>query len=963
MKRINSFKTSNTTQNGVVNFFIKRQPNLWLFAFFMLFSSTGFTSNLCPCEGEGFTVGENMQSVTYISQTPLNNANNTLSGGCLTIHGQLIIDIDFTFDGVSVIAREGAEILVGGSTTSGVGNANKLIITNNSVLLGCDKMWRGITVDGLAAILEMENSIVRDAQYAIRLERGSEVKLTNNRFYGNYVGVFVPKPPIGQGGNTVVNSSGDFIKDNYFDVSFDYKTPYSGQTPNPGSIPYTGFLINDVSQFKVGASSNSTTPIKNYIRNIRNGIINIGGYQNSYYGFEITNLVSDPNSGQTPERHGIHIEVGREIRVYRNTMSDLDVGIYAQNYDRVIFFQNIMTEISLHGVQAINGGPNPGSSNLSSATVHSNTISMNGSNPAINILNSNSDNRPIRVESNTLYASNGIALEQIVGEVKVKDNTIIFDDINLGILLNNASGPSLIQDNYIEDTSLDGDHAGGGIILDQAGNAQVNTNTIIANDINAYSIGISTLFSTDVSFCCNTLDNAVIGTQFLGNCDDTHFATTTFGAHATGLRLVSARISNQNHTGNDWTADEAFIDAQFLGNYLEISFSEFFTDENLLSDGYNGIWVPTGATPQDWFALEGTDPTCVEWTNCGQPDFENVPNIPTHNELTDLDLYALEEAASGDETGKLLQWTAKQNLYEKLVNNPSLVPLDDDVEAFYLAAQNNLIGQFYDIDQRIKALFQIPAAVEPQYSDLWTDYDEASLELEAVEAALDTADVSEIPALMQQKENLIIELDSILANIKPLKTQIQTIKDAAITDILTDNAALITSEIYQNHQKTLNELFLNTLAQNNLELTQTEKNTIEAITEECPLIIGNDLFRGMILQNLYDSTFHYALGEDCIPVIERAESVDNKPEIQTTTATVFPNPTNGQLTIQFEKLLANSGELQITDISGKTVKLLPIQNGIQEVSMDLSTLPNGFYLLELIIEKESILVEKITILK
>jgi hypothetical protein len=585
----------------------------------------------CPCtKDDSFTIGDESKpnDVTFLSQTPLDNFSNVYSNACLIVYGKLIVDVDFILNDVEVIAMEGSEILVGGTSTNGVGNVNTLTIQGGTNLHGCETMWRGLTVDR-ASHLFIQNSTISDAQYAVRLERGSETRLHNNQFLGNYVSVYVPYPQLNNVTSTIVDSYGDFIKDNIFDNSENYKPPFLGQSPHPGAVPYSAFLVERITNFRVGHSFSNKDTIRNTIQNIRNGVIDIDGIDNRYYGLEIKNLVKDTVSNQLVEENGFYLKNSKRLRVYRNIIENVAVGVFMIDYDKTIVYQNKMSDIGIHGVQLLNGILTSGSIFKKAAKIHSNEITMSKNSAAIQFIDNDTLSLPIEITQNVLYAVSAIAVEKINSVVEITRNTIIADSIDSGILLNNVPGLALVENNYIEDTAEDGDQSGGGIILNNSSNGQVNGNTIVGKDYNAFAISMSILKSQNLSYCCNVLDNAVIGIRFFGDCQDSKLANTSFGTHAIGLQLVNAKISPQYNSGNNWVDGNCFLDAQFLGPADDIIYSTFQTDDDLLTNGLQKIWTPAGVEKGDWFKFKGKDPTCADWTNCGEVPFDELITLPT----------------------------------------------------------------------------------------------------------------------------------------------------------------------------------------------------------------------------------------------------------------------------------------------------------------------------------------------
>jgi len=73
---------------------------------------------------------------------------------------------------------------------------------------------------------------------------------------------------------------------------------------------------------------------------------------------------------------------------------------------------------------------------------------------------------------------------------------------------------------------------------------------------------------------------------------------------------------------------------------------------------------------------------------------------------------------------------------------------------------------------------------------------------------------------------------------------------------------------------------------------------------------------------------------------------------------VFPNPTNGIFHIDNSKYVIELETVRIMDVSGKVVKLENIQ-GIENPKVDVSALPTGLYILEIIDRKGNVFEEKL----
>ena len=78
---------------------------------------------------------------------------------------------------------------------------------------------------------------------------------------------------------------------------------------------------------------------------------------------------------------------------------------------------------------------------------------------------------------------------------------------------------------------------------------------------------------------------------------------------------------------------------------------------------------------------------------------------------------------------------------------------------------------------------------------------------------------------------------------------------------------------------------------------------------------------------------------------------------------VYPNPTNGNLTIEFNSYAGGKYDFTITDLSGRTIISADIQAnaGLNQHNVDLGSVTPGTYMLYLKNETGKISVNKITL--
>ena len=75
---------------------------------------------------------------------------------------------------------------------------------------------------------------------------------------------------------------------------------------------------------------------------------------------------------------------------------------------------------------------------------------------------------------------------------------------------------------------------------------------------------------------------------------------------------------------------------------------------------------------------------------------------------------------------------------------------------------------------------------------------------------------------------------------------------------------------------------------------------------------------------------------------------------------VYPNPTKGSLTLELPRALTQSGDLIVTDLSGRTLMQQKISAGQSTCSLNMSQLPAGRYIIRIsnasVLIRESVIV-------
>lgn len=79
-----------------------------------------------------------------------------------------------------------------------------------------------------------------------------------------------------------------------------------------------------------------------------------------------------------------------------------------------------------------------------------------------------------------------------------------------------------------------------------------------------------------------------------------------------------------------------------------------------------------------------------------------------------------------------------------------------------------------------------------------------------------------------------------------------------------------------------------------------------------------------------------------------------EPNISNSTFDILPNPASDYCVITLKEILSSNGSMQIVDIAGKVVQTQNLNAGIQNFTIDISSLPAGSYFISIIAEDSEI---------
>ena len=865
---------------------------------------------LCPCQ-VGTDIGTPLET-TYLSDVPGIGASLT---GCVAIAGELRVDQDLLLTNADVRMQPGSSIVVEGSNT--------LTIDNASHLHGCPNMWEGIKLNPGSYMVSNGNSIIEDAIVAVNSNGGNfGLDLQNTLFNRNWIGI--------------MGNSQFFTLNSVAGCTFDCTTPLS--TPMTGALSYTGIMLSNSGAVDVTGGGQPVV-----FQNLHNGIIS----ENT----ELT--VNDAEfrhlrrgGGHTISGTGIHASGdGELLYVTRPTVFDDCLrGIVTDGVDAYII-RTDMDNVNI-GIIAKNGADRNLLISRNDIDAQATGIWLDNSDPALWISVKDNDIRvdqfpPTIISTNPsgiLVTENGIPQPNVY----IKNNIIETALIKSGINLMNSNGPT-VRCNFI--TPVAGTESG--ILLENSPNLQVGGNTVTAQStpFSPANQGIRAIGSTGVVYDCNKMFNTGIGLQFDMGCNDSQVKTSLFSGNIWGLHYKELGVTGQQPVagsttahGNRWVG----IGAGGSGARHESPFEDFYSLSRYIVPDPSQPTFPPNPFPNDpqWFDDddEFNEEDCSFINTCIKI---SVPVEPT----TDLDTKIADGTFT---TGGIhevpMKWMVEKHLYEKLSRDNSLIVPGTVYESFYNSKAGTAMAALTYIKLVIEDLFELDGSTETQLTDLYDQRLAVMDSIYVLDSLLETATGGVAQQLENDKAFQLDELANISATNKALVKSIKAGRSLQADAIIAQNANINAIEVYEQHEKTVNDLFLRSVVKG-IPLDNQQVATLEHIGLQCPYTDGSAVFRARALvAGISELVFDDSIA--CGPADQKAYQGQNPSiEVDQThhAVSVFPNPAKGQFTVWVGHEYEDTRTVSVLDANGRVVMEDKWLEGVKSRIYNTGKIPLGIY--------------------
>jgi len=900
-------------------------------------------NNNC-CIGSTITCGGITKSLTYTGPV---NASQIWSDVCgttigstriidlsafgsdkrIAINGNLTIDGDYMFRNCTYTVNNPntwGGILFAQNVKVIIPNTRKLTI-QNSYLFACgNNQWAGIEVaNGGILVTQSTTSntgfpIIADATVAINGVGGAIglINLTNTRFYRNWVGVNIPSA-VNYGGTI----NGCTFSYNAADPLQNYMLqPYSGKRTA------VGIFANNMTGAQWVINNTGTTA--NTFERINNGIYayrsNVRVHTNNVFNFIWNYDNVNPSSG---------------IGVYAISLTGSQNTILVQtnSLSSSAAFNNCATAVYLNNVNAIvqnnymlndSTGIFATACPTTSLDFNNNTITNTFAGITFNNVNGTLS-RTIAAQNDNIITVNeplvnfpplasypspyGIAhLETSASSVTCNDGTrncrVLIENNTIyngryGIFLNNAYGTRVTFNDVYQTNSVSTNGLKAGLYASNCLAPLITKNQFFGNgntyDETAASTasnrrnGVLVFNSTGAELCSNTFTSLGYAMQFQAGCAGTMLKNNGMdGIGVNGYRygVVLRKSGVEGVIGTQGTLTLSHGNS-FSGNFTNASGFRTFTFQSSGANSKFNIFNHTNNTVQPW--PNGADVAGQEI----KKDNSNSANtwqcstgagIWKSLIVNQGDLYA-KEIAEGDGVQFVEQgleesgtWMLEKDLFERLSDNQAMLNSKPLYQDFYESKEQTSIG---DIKR----------------------FEEALLTLEDSVLVTDSASLA-----------------------------------AQVDYVATINSQIQANSEYEQNRKWVNELHLRTIAQGNVTFTNSQKQQLFDLANQCPFAGGDAVFIARTLYNLIDHNAYFNDEEICANLVAFKKEQKVKKTVADLSVSISPNPASEIVDITIK----NSLEDLIITIYNTAGQLLGSASINNYVELNVSDFPNGVYLVK-----------------
>jgi len=864
----------------------------------------------------------------------------------------LIIDIDFD-DFAPEYQQDGYEIVLLNNISNQsitVQSGASLEIAWGNIHSCNDLVEYGITV-GEDALLTLNYCYLRDGAYMIMAMENSGLSINRCHFHANDVSIYFPIPNDPESFYTI-----DPFKFNANEFDCENENVYG-----LGHKSYCGILAYNLEYLNIDPIDSCT------FHDMMNGIV----MWDSYLSVRNCTFEDIQTYGYVAKPTGNGIYSGKHLETGPGTLRQegLGNGIGSTNTFTAcktgIHTANTTLETQKNRMEYVETGVLCETSDYQNNDIKDNYIlaTANGIHLYYNDLasNMNVSGNDINMDDpgGAFNNSAGIKIVEDLGDHSNKptihDNRIYVDDGYHGIYLNSISDYE-VYDNWIY--LRDPDVNFGGISIYNCYNNNIYCNLVFGMGDDLYNgsyipRGITLASSTYNGIKCNSMSEVYCGISMEESCYGSEFKGNEFFEHTYGFRAnPQGNLYHQVDNGNRW--NDCYITE---GARNENSFTNWKFECELDCPFEPDVWYAS----YQWFYISNEDPfECLDsFPDCILFSPESMGQLILNESDSLIALGLMQFEAFQEE----MSWSNARYLYQKLTGHPG-AELTQSFQSFYDSVSSSSAGLFQELDFQIRALLRTDAATACFIENIHLLYQSTADSLRLLDSLFRNADN---PADSNLYLNAFLETLDHLRTYRAMKDELLLsyidTRQNVIETLVAENESLPEGEVFESNEKTVNAIYLQSIAAGIDSLTFDQLSTLATIANQCPVSGGKDaVYKSRAMLSRYFD-FYYDDVQLCLQDgIVKNKTVDNFENLPVSFA-IAPNPAVSTVMISWTQTLDESCSFTLYNSLGMKSQegYFSLQDGFFEI--DLTSIPAGTYFLRLQPPKDSGNTFKIVVVK
>lgn len=333
--------------------------------------------------------------------------------------------------------------------------------------------------------------------------------------------------------------------------------------------------------------------------------------------------------------------------------------------------------------------------------------------------------------------------------------------------------------------------------------------------------------------------------------------------------------------------------------------------------------------------------------NLNIKDNEKTTNKSGIPQLTDLDRGVAENSIENDPYTFESNWMLKKALFSKLTDHPQLLT-DSLMAEYYANLQNSLIDQIVEVEKSKEILFNKDSGEVSTMEQSLVSFNSLIDQLDNQLVQLHDVNVSGLSnqTVIQNIQSIQNDLFSLIEVSDNLNTRHDSLRVILASDIEFENNQLPTTEVIENNERIVNEIYLNSIGKDNFSFAPDQVMALRSIANQCPLSGGSGVFRARGLLFIAFGELCYNDREICnMEGIELKQTQSG--DLNHTQVTIKPNPSNELTSVTYDFSEESSIDYNLYSSTGSRIDHKELVGGKQTFTIPTSKLLPGVYFISL----------------